>query len=314
MTEAARAAAADPAGTHVDDSVPLDVNGTPYGQPILDRLVALLDLERIEQDIFRGVSPAESSVRVFGGQVAGQALVAAGRTVPSDRPVHSLHAYFIRPGDPSVPIVYEVDRTRDGRSFTTRRVVAVQHGKPIFSLSASFQIDEDGIDHAEPMPGVPAPETLPTYGEQLNGLLQKLGPLATQPRPIDVRYVTDPPWVRRDTGEHEARSQVWMRADGGLPDDDLLHVCMAAFASDLTLLDSVLARHGVYWGLDSVSGASLDHAMWFHRRFRADEWLLYDCSSPSASGARGLATGRFYTRDGKLVATVVQEGLLRVLD
>lgn len=312
MTEAARAAAADPAGLHLDDSVPVDAHGIPRGQPVVDRLVGLLDLERIEEDIFRGVSPVESPVRVFGGQVAGQALVAAGRTVPADRPVHSLHAYFIRPGDPSVPIVYEVDRTRDGRSFTTRRVVAVQHGKPIFSLSASFQIVEEGIDHAEDMPDVPAPETLPTYGEQVDKLRSALGEEILQPRPIDVRYVNDPPWVTREGGERAPRNQAWMRADGSLPDDDLLHVCMAAFASDLTLLDSVLARHGVYWGLDEVSGASLDHAMWFHRRFRADEWLLYDCSSPSASGARGLANGRFFSRDGRLVATVVQEGLLRV--
>ncbi|GAA2813666.1 acyl-CoA thioesterase II [Saccharopolyspora taberi] len=311
MTEAARAAAADPAAARTDGSVPLD-HGVPHGQPVLDRLVALLDLETIEENIFRGVSPAESPVRVFGGQVAGQALVAAGRTVPQDRAVHSLHAYFIRPGDPSIPIVYEVDRTRDGRSFTTRRVVAVQRGKAIFSLSASFQLEEDGIDHQEPMPEVPDPETLPTYGEQAGELLQRMG--RVQPRPIDVRYVTDPPWVVRETGERVARSQVWMRADGVLPADPLLQVCMVAFASDLTLLDAVLARHGVYWGLDNVSGASLDHAMWFHRRFRADEWLLYDCASPSASGARGLATGRFFSRDGRLVATVVQEGLLRVQD
>ncbi|RRO18388.1 acyl-CoA thioesterase II [Saccharopolyspora rhizosphaerae] len=314
MTEAARAAAADPTGTHLQGEVPLDVNGMPHGQPVLDSLVALLDLERIEENIFRGVSPASSTIRVFGGQVAGQALVAAGRTVPQERRVHSLHAYFIRPGDPSIPIVYEVDRTRDGRSFTTRRVVAVQRGKTIFSLSASFQVDEEGLDHAEAMPDVPAPESLPTFGERIGEVLPKLGP--PQPRPIDVRYVTEPPWVSREKGPREARNQVWMRADGVLavPDDDLLHVCIAAFASDMTLLDAPLARHGVYWGLDDVAGASLDHAMWFHRRFRADEWLLYDCESPSASGGRGLATGRFFSRDGQLVATVVQEGLLRVND
>ncbi|MBQ0924718.1 acyl-CoA thioesterase II [Saccharopolyspora endophytica] len=294
--------------------VPVDVNGVPHGQPVLDSLVALLDLERIEENIFRGVSPASSTIRVFGGQVAGQALVAAGRTVPEERRVHSLHAYFIRPGDPSIPIVYEVDRTRDGRSFTTRRVVALQRGKTIFSLSASFQLDEDGIDHAEPMPEVPDPESLPTFGERLGESLSKLGP--PQPRPIDVRYVTEPPWVSRENGPREARNQVWMRADGALavPDDHLLHVCIAAFASDMTLLDAPLARHGVYWGLDNVVGASLDHAMWFHRRFRADEWFLYDCASPSASGGRGLATGRFFSQDGQLVATVVQEGLLRVND
>ncbi len=307
MTEAARAAAAaDFAG------LPLDVDGVPHGQPVLDNLVALLDLERIEENIFRGVSPAESPVRVFGGQVAGQALVAAGRTVPPERRVHSLHSYFIRGGDPTVPIVYEVDRIRDGRSFTTRRVVAVQHGKAIFALSASFQLDEPGMEHYEPMPAVPAPETLPTYAESASGYLVQVG-MHRLARPIDIRYVTEPPWRAREDGPAEARSQVWMRADGKLPDDDLLHVCVLAYASDMTLLDSILVRHGVYWGTDKVLGASLDHAMWFHRRFRADEWFLYDCESPSASGARGLATGRFYAQDGRLVATVVQEGLLRVL-
>ncbi|GAA4528197.1 acyl-CoA thioesterase II [Amycolatopsis samaneae] len=288
----------------------LDTHPGGGGQPVLDKLVALLDLEKIEENIFRGVSPAHSPVRVFGGQVAGQALVAAGRTVPADRRVHSLHAYFIRGGDPSVPIIYEVDRIRDGRSFTTRRVVAIQHGKAIFSLSASFQKDETGIEHAEAMPDVPAPESLPTLMERAEGYF--LGHHA-QPRPIDLRYVNDPPWVTRDTDEHPARNQVWMRADGRLGDEQLLHVCVLTYASDMTLLDSVLARHGVYWDLDKVLGASLDHALWFHRPFRADEWFLYDSASPTASGARGLATGRFFAADGTLIATVVQEGLLRVL-
>ncbi|HEU5474573.1 MAG TPA: acyl-CoA thioesterase II [Actinophytocola sp.] len=289
-------------------------DGPAVAQPVLDRLIALLDLERIEENIFRGVSPADATVRVFGGQVAGQALVAAGRTVPPERKVHSLHAYFIRPGDPSVPIVYDVDRIRDGRSFTTRRVVAIQHGKAIFALSASFQLEEPGLDHGEPMPDVPGPEELPTRLESLGELAEKLGRAATVPRPIDIRYVTEPPWRSRDRGPRpEARSQVWMRADGTLPDDPLLHVCVLTYASDMTLLDAVLARHGVYWGTDKVIGASLDHALWFHRPFRADEWFLYDCQSPSASNARGLATGRFFARDGRLIATVVQEGLLRVL-
>jgi acyl-CoA thioesterase-2 len=298
MTEMARTAATE-----------LEIPGG--GQPVLDRLVALLDLEKIEENIFRGVSPAHSPVRVFGGQVAGQALVAAGRTVPDERRVHSLHAYFIRGGDPSVPIVYEVDRIRDGRSFTTRRVVAIQHGKAIFSLSASFQKDEPGIEHAETMPeGVPAPETLPTLMERAEGYA--IG-AHSRPRPIDLRYVNEPPWVTRETGELPARNQVWMRADGKLPDQQLLHVCVLTYASDMTLLDSVLARHGVYWDTDKVLGASLDHALWFHRPFRADEWFLYDSVSPTASGARGLATGRFFAEDGTLVATVVQEGLLRVV-
>jgi len=287
--------------------------GIPHGQPVLDRLVRLLDLERIEENIYRGGSPESSSMRVFGGQVAGQALVAAGRTVDPRRRVHSLHAYFIRGGDPSVPIVYEVDRIRDGRSFTTRRVVAVQHGKAIFSLSASFQISEAGVEHAEPMPRAPDPEGLPTFAERIEPYVERFQTWGKFPRPIDIRYVDDPPWVSRERGPREARSRAWMRADGTLPDDDLVHVCVLAYASDMTLLDSVLARHGVAWGLDNVLGASLDHAMWFHRTFRADEWVLYDCSSPSASGGRGLATGRFFARDGRLLATVVQEGLLRIV-
>lgn len=303
MTEAARIAADR-----------LDSDAGLGGQPVLDRLVGLLDLEQIEENIFRGVSPAQSPVRVFGGQVAGQALVAAGRTVPEERDVHSLHAYFIRGGDPRVPIVYEVDRIRDGRSFTTRRVVAVQHGKAIFSLSASFQKAERGIEHAEPMPNVPAPETLPTLAERADGFTEQLG-AHVMPRPIDVRYVNEPPWVtRREDTPTPERNQVWMRADGTLPDESLLHVCVLVYASDMTLLDSVLARHDVYWEMDKVLGASLDHALWFHRPFRADEWFLYDSSSPSASGARGLATGRFFGADGTMIATVVQEGLLRVLD
>lgn len=312
MTEQARAAAQSWAD-RAESKDTCGPDGVPQGQLVLDRLLALFDLERIEENIFRGVSPAESPLRVFGGQVAGQALVAASRTVPSDRPVHSLHAYFIRPGDPSVPIVYEVDRVRDGRSFTTRRVIAIQHGKAIFTLSASFQQDEPGMEHAEPMPQVPVPESLPGYVDRLGDYREMLGPIARVPRPIDVRYITEPPWLSREQGPREARNQVWMRADGVLPDDALSQVCVLTYASDLTLLDAVLARHGVYWGTDKVLGASLDHALWFHRPFRADEWFLYDCSSPTASGARGLATGRFFSRDGKLIATVVQEGLLRLI-
>jgi acyl-CoA thioesterase II len=290
------------------------MTGAPlHGQPVLDSLVRLLDLEKLEENIFRGISPKTALMRVFGGQVAGQALVAAGRTVPPERTVHSLHAYFIRPGDPAVPIVYEVDRIRDGRSFTTRRVVAIQHGRAIFALSASFQLVEQGLEHAEPMPQVPPPESLLTFSERVAPYLDTFGPWGRLPRPIDIRYVDDPPWVSRDNGPREATSRVWMRADGVLPDDELLHVCVLAYASDMTLLDAVLARHGLAWGLDRVKGASLDHAMWFHRPFHADDWILYDCSSPSASGSRGLAIGRFFARDGRLVATVVQEGLMRVL-
>ncbi len=282
-------------------------------QPVLDNLIALLDLERIEEDIYRGVSPETSSTRVFGGQVAGQALVAAGRTVAQERLVHSLHAYFIRAGDPRVPIVYQVDRVRDGRSFATRRVTAIQHGKAIFTLSASFQSPQEGVEHTTEMPQVPAPEDLASLPERLRGFEDRFGARASQPRPIDVRYVNDPPWIARGSDARATRSQVWMRADGVLPDLPLLHVCVLAYASDMTLLDSVMSGHGLALGLDKVLLASLDHAMWFHRPVRADEWVLYDTESPTASGSRGLGTGRFFARDGTLLATVVQEGLLRVM-
>jgi acyl-CoA thioesterase-2 len=283
----------------------------------LDRLVQLLDLEQIELDIFRGTQPDEPLIRVFGGQVAGQALVAAGRTVPPDRPVHSLHAYFLRPGDPSVPIVYEVDRIRDGKGFTTRRVVAIQHGRPIFNLAASFQLPEVGPAHQQPMPVVPAPDDLPTQQERMKAYDQELGGWYSRPRPIDIRYVGDPPRVMRDrirAGEAEGQSHsaVWMRANGTLPDDPLLHVCAVTFASDMTLLDSTLMRHGLAFGKDPLMLASLDHAMWFHRPFRADEWFLYDQTSPFTGGGRGLAQGSIYTRDGDLVVSVMQEGLIRL--
>ena len=282
------------------------------GQTPLDRLVDLLDLEKIEENIYRGKQATEALQRVFGGQVAGQALVAAGRTVPEDRPVHSLHAYFLRPGDPSIPIVYEVDRIRDGRSFTTRRVVGVQRGKAIFNLQASFQLVEQGLEHAAPMPDVPAPEGLATLSELMQPYAAEFDGWYTRPRPIDVRYVGDPPRVAKDKGDQRPSSQVWMRADGRLPDDPLLHVCAVTFASDMTLLDSTLLAHGRAWGTGDVVGASLDHAMWFHRPFRADEWFLYDQESPWTGAGRGLARGSFYTRDGQLVASVVQEGLVRV--
>jgi acyl-CoA thioesterase-2 len=287
----------------------------PSGQEVVDGLVGLLDLEQIEENIFRGVSPNVSLQRVFGGQVAGQALVAAGRTVDSDRHVHSLHSYFIRGGDPNRPIVYTVERIRDGHSFSVRRVVAIQHGVPIFTLSASFQLEQSGIDHQAPMPAVPPPESLPTLAERYRDYEAVASFQRLIPQPFDVRYVDDPPWVQRELGPRENQPhRIWLRADGKLPDDQLLHVCAVTFASDLNLLDSVLIHHGLAARLDPISMASLDHAMWFHRPFRADEWFLYESESPSASGGRGLATGRFFTRDGRHVASVVQEGLVRLPD
>ncbi len=280
------------------------------GQPAVDQLVELLNLERLEVNIFRGRSPEVSPQRVFGGQVAGQALVAAGRTVPSGRSVHSLHAYFVRPGDPRVPIIYHADRVRDGHSFSVRRVVAVQGGEPIFFMSASFHRVESGLDHYGDMPAnVPAPETLTTLLDRVNPVIERLGVWGKIARPIDVRYVGESGWSMERPAE--AHQRVWMRADGTLPDDPLLHACVLTYASDLTLLDTVLAAHGQVWGPGGFGGASLDHAIWFHRPFRADEWSLFDCESPSASGARGLATGRFFSADGRHIATAVQEGLLR---
>ncbi|MEU8538480.1 acyl-CoA thioesterase II [Streptomyces sp. NPDC048717] len=280
----------------------------------LDDLLDLLDLERIERDIFRGESRSALVPRVFGGQVAAQALVAAGRTVPADRLAHSLHAYFLRPGDAGAPIVYNVDRIRDGRSFTTRRVVAVQHGQPIFHLSASFQTYEEGLDHQADMPAAPDPESLPTAAETLPlHLPREVADRLIEARAaVDLRYAEEPPWGT--VGQpREPRSQVWFRTNGKLADDPLLHVVLATYVSDMTLLDSVLLAHGRGgWAVGDVVGASLDHAMWFHRPFRADEWLLYDQESPTAAGGRGLGQARIYTRDGRLAISVIQEGVVRV--
>ncbi|HUK70123.1 MAG TPA: acyl-CoA thioesterase II [Streptosporangiaceae bacterium] len=281
----------------------------------LDDLLDLLDLEQIEVNIFRGRSPDERVQRVFGGQVAGQALVAAGRTVPADRPVHSLHAYFIRPGDPSVPIVYLVDRVRDGRSFTTRRVSAVQHGKVIFTLSASFHHPEPGPEHAVPMPRVPAPDQLPSLSERLEKAFGSSADAFFRNRPIDIRFVGPLTHeAQRDPALRAIESVVWLRVDGDLPDDPMLHVCLMTYASDITLLDSVLLAHGLSWLDGRTTGASLDHAMWFHGPFRADRWLLYAQQTPVTAGARGLARGQVFTQDGQLVVSVVQEGLIRITD
>ncbi len=283
---------------------------TEYGgQEAVDELVSLLDLERLEVNLFRGVSPDEERQRVFGGQVAGQALVAAGRTVDPalGARVHSLHAYFLRPGDTKVPIIYEVDRSRDGRSFITRRVVAIQHGQVIFHLQASFHTDEPGYDHQEEMPDVPDPETIPSLAAEAKTLLEKRG-VVGGPRPIDLRHVSPPRWMDPSP---QRESLVWIRADGKLPDDAVLHTCVAAYASDMTLLDVSLAPHGQTFMSGEVMMASLDHAMWFHRPFRADEWLLYHQTTPNAHGGLGLSRGEIFTREGQLAMTVMQEGLIR---
>jgi acyl-CoA thioesterase-2 len=289
-------------------------------QAAVDGLIGILDLEEIEVNVFRGQSPKEDRQRVFGGQVAGQALVAAGRTVDG-LVVHSLHAYFLRPGETSMPILYPVDRIRDGKSFATRRVVAIQRGKAIFHLSGSFQKPEIGLEHQIPMPEAPDPESLPAGEQRLQSLAKRMPPermtkemrsWLERPRPIDMRLV-NPPKNPFEPEKRPPRQMVWMRANGKLPDAPLLHHCVAAYASDMSLLDTATLPHGIAWAFmnPDYQMASLDHAMWFHRPFRADEWLLYAEESPSTSGARGFAMGHMFTRDGRLVVSVAQEGLLR---
>ena len=245
----------------------------------------------------------------------GQALIAAGRTVERDA-AHSFHAYFLRPGDPKTPILYQVDRTRDGKSFTTRRIIAIQHGRAIFHLEASFQQHEPGPEHQDPMPEAPDPESLPDFRERMEPLVRKapadVKRWLESDRPIDLRYATEFDPIEPE--KLPPRQLVWVRADGRLPDARLLHQCVVAYASDLTLLDTAALPHGISWIGRGWQIASLDHAMWFHRDFRADEWLLYEQHSPVAAGARGFTTGRLFARDGALVVSVVQEGLFRRLE
>jgi acyl-CoA thioesterase-2 len=279
-------------------------------QTAVDQLITLLDLERIEVNIFRGNSPDEDRQRVFGGQVAGQALVAAARTAGEDFMVHSLHAYFLRGGIPGMPIIYTVDQIRSGRSYETRRVQAIQNGRPIFHLSASFGLAEGGFDHQIDMPAdLPQPDTLPDFKERMAPYRKKLGDWYERPRAIDTRYCEANPWERRN---HLPPFQnVWLKASGKLPDDPVLHICVLTYASDMTLLDTTLIPHGVSFSESDVFMASLDHAMWFHRPFRSDEWLLYSQDTPSASNGRGLGRGLVFNQSGDLVASVMQEGVIR---
>ncbi|WP_420452704.1 acyl-CoA thioesterase [Ilumatobacter sp.] len=279
------------------------------GQAALDDLVDLLDLEKIEVNIFRGRSTDEDRVRVFGGQVAGQALIAASRTIEEPgRHVHSLHAYFLRPGDPRLPILYDVDRIRDGRSFSTRRVVAIQHGRAIFNLQASFHDAEaGGPDHQVQVdPGMTRPEDLPDFHTRMAPHAERIGDWYHRPRPIDLRYVDGDPFSRE--GEPHERQHVWLKAN---PDDPVLHACVLTYASDMTLLDTTLLPFGLHYDHPGLQMASLDHAMWFHRPFRVDEWLMYQQGAISTGASRGLAGGSIFTADGRLAVSVVQEGLAR---
>jgi acyl-CoA thioesterase-2 len=295
----------------------------------LGALLSLLDLEQLEVNLFRGHTPAAGFTRVYGGQVLAQSLVAAQRTVGRDpaagrsappsndltepRQMHSLHSYFLLAGDPKVPIIFEVERVRDGGSFTTRRVKAVQHGQAIFVMSVSFQKEETAFDHQAPMPDVPGPENLPSDSklrEEIAARLpENLRSYLLRERPIEMRPVEYERYVERKA--RPARQHVWMRTTGALPDDPQIHQCVLAYASDFTLLDTALMPYGKLMFDNDVQLASLDHALWVHRPFRADEWLLYAQDSPSASGARGFSRGSVYRLDGTLVASTVQEGLMR---
>jgi acyl-CoA thioesterase-2 len=273
------------------------------------KLVALLDLEQLDTDLFRGTQPETIRQRVYGGQVAAQALIAASRTVPEGFHVHSLHSYFLLAGDYNVPIIYDVERIRDGKSFATRRVLARQHGRPIYYQSLSFQKLEEGLEHQDVMPEVKGPDE----GLNLMDLMKERGNddgLSTEWAALDVRWLGNSSYGLDPDPMHPSRTQVWIRVDGRLTDDPMEHLATFTYASDVSLLGATLAAHPDN-GPDKVQMASLDHTIWFHRPFRADEWWLYDQQSPSASGGRGLALGRIVTQDGTLVATVAQEGLIR---
>lgn len=274
-----------------------------------ERLVHLLDLEQLDTDLFRGQQPETIRQRVYGGQVAAQALIAASRTVPEGFAVHSLHSYFLLPGDYTIPIIYDVERIRDGKSFTTRRVLARQHGRPIYYQTVNFQRPEEGLEHQDVMPEVKPPEE----GLDLMELMTERGSddgLSKEWAALDVRWIGNSAYGLDPDPMHPSRTQVWIRVDGRLTDDPMEHLATFTYASDVSLLGATLAAHPED-GPDKVQMASLDHTIWFHRPFRADEWWLYDQWSPSASGARGLALGRIFTQDGTLVATVAQEGLIR---
>ncbi len=279
---------------------------------LLQSLVDHLNLEQIETNLFRGVSEQMGSPRVFGGQVIGQALIAALRTV-EDRPCHSLHGYFLRAGDPSIPIVYEVDRIRDGRSFATRRVVAIQRGEAIFTMSASFQLVEEGLSHEAVMPDVPMPDDLPSEKELLAArsadLTDAMREMLSRERPIEMKRIE--PMDFMNPKKAEPVQHVWLRARDKLDDDVAMHQCMLAYASDMGILSTCTLPHGMSF-MTGLMTASLDHAMWFHRKFRVDEWILFAQDSPAAGGSRGFNRGTMFTQDGTLIASVAQEGLIRV--
>jgi acyl-CoA thioesterase-2 len=281
----------------------------------LKDLLDLLDLEQIEVNMFRGVSPKEGWQRVYGGQVLGQALVAASRTVEDvTRNAHSLHGYFLRPGDTTIPIIYRVDRIRDGKSFTTRRVVALQKGRAIFNMAASFQVAETGLEHQFDMPDIKPPEECASFAEMRQQYAEEIPPAyqasINRPQPIDMRFAE--PFNEFKPKIMPPYQHCWIKTTDTMPEDIRLNQCLLAYASDMTLIDTAARPHGVAWTDNNVQVASLDHAMWFHQPFRTDQWLLYAQDSPFAGGSRGLSRGTFYTQSGQLIASVAQEGLMRV--
>jgi acyl-CoA thioesterase-2 len=291
--------------TALDDSEATTETG---GNDATRRLVSLLDLEPLDTDLFRGKQPDTVRQRVYGGQVAAQSLIAGTRTVRSEFHVHSLHSYFLLPGDYNVPIIYDVERIRDGRSFATRRVLARQHGRPIYYQSLNFQVMEEGLEHQEPMPDVKGPDE----GRDLVGVMREQGfedGIGKELAALDMRWLGSSRYGLDPDPLHPSKAQVWMRIDGRLSDDPVEHLAVFTYASDVLLLGAALAAHDV--DPAAVQMATLDHTIWFHRPFRADEWWLYDQWSPSAGGARGLSLGRVFTQDGTLVATTAQEGLIR---
>ncbi|AUH68822.1 MULTISPECIES: acyl-CoA thioesterase [Gordonia] len=278
----------------------------------LAELLELLDLERVDDDLFIGQHGDQVMARTFGGQLLGQGVVAAGRTlVKGAPPVHALHAHFIRGGDVTEPIEYHVDRYRDGRAFANRQVTAKQGDEVVFTMLVAFQDNSAGLAHAVEIPEVPYPEELPPLDEHFKGYEETIEAFVNALHPVDIRFANDPAWVMKGTGEKLTHNRAWMKADGVLPDDPLMHVATMAYSSDTTVLDSIITTHGLSWGHDRLFAATVNHSMWFHHDFRFDEWMLYATESPVAAGSRGLGSGRFFKRDGTLATSVVQEALIK---
>ncbi|GAB10885.1 acyl-CoA thioesterase [Gordonia araii NBRC 100433] len=278
----------------------------------LNVLLGLLDVEQADDDVFIGQHPEQKTARTFGGQLLGQGVVAATRSLTrGNPPVHALHAHFIRGGDVEKPMEYHITRFRDGKSFANRQVTARQDGEDIFTMLVAYQDNTAGLEHAIESPTVPYPEELPELGEHFKGYEDTIALFVNALHPIDIRFANDPTWKVREAGEKLLKNRVWMRTDGRLPDDQIWHVAAMCYASDTTVLDSIITTHGLSWGIDRLFAATVNHSMWFHREFRFDDWLLYATESPVAAGSRGIGSGRFFTRDGVLATSVVQEALIK---